>query len=489
MVRSMLVLLFMLLPASAYCNAGLSLQLEQDTQQLGRAFNARLIASDIDNKLSTIDLSALRKDFGIIIKEYSADTGKANKIPRQQLLLELYPRHSGFLHIPELSFESAVSAPIDVEVSTAQGASGPIQVEYEVSTSNPWQRQQVLVNVKVTSPDKFSHLSSEDMPYKDGETLQIPATKELHDGAAQLKVGWVVFPLRAGLQTLSLPSVFYHLQGGIERRFFLPDIQLNIKPLPGYIPPLMPVGRVTIDSSIDSNRFLTTGETYHWNVRLESPDLLSHLLPPILRQINSDKNIHFLSAQSQRQQNISGQGSHGEVIHSIPFQSLTTGSLVLPALRIQYFDPELGRVSVADYSPPQRWSVALHWQLLAVVLSLLALSFIMRSFWKYWSRQRHRYLFIKEARQHLISARNNNDLREAMRLIARAERWPENTSIATWAELWNQDYSPSATTVSEDLSRTCYSPMKTDIEDIRQNLLTLITRRRPTRHRLHTIFY
>jgi hypothetical protein len=487
MVRLLLVLILFQLPIAGLANSRLSLLVDQEKQQLGRAFNARLIARGIDKNLSGVDLSALKKNFGVLVKEYSSTAGNANIASEQQLTMELYPRQTGLVEVPELFFSTASSNPLEVEVLPAQSPSGPINVDYQISTTQPWQRQQVLFTINVTTPDRFARLEAVAMQHVDNEILSIPASKEILGDTSRLGSGWVIFPMQSGQQRISLPPVLYHLQGTVERRFYLPDIQLNVKPLPGYIPPLMPVGRVFIDSHIDADQLLTTGETYNWNIRLSSPELLSHLLPPILRQISSDDNIHFLPVQSQRAENITARGSHGEVVHTVPFQSLSTGRLKLPGLRIQYFDPVQDRVSVTEYSPPQTWSMAGYWQLLIGMALLVAISLLMKAAWKYWLHVRRQHQYMREAVHHINEASDSAHLRQALHLVAEAEGWPGNLSLSKWCEHWNRHYSPSATPTTEMLSSACYAKPDTDITQIRDDLLALLNNRKPIHRRLGLI--
>ena len=272
MVRLLTTLLLLHLPLTAFSSPDLKLLIEQNKQQLGYAFNATLIANDISENLSGIDLSSLRKDFGVIVNEYSGDQGNIKTRTQQQLSLELYPRRTGHIQVPELLFASSSSSHIDVEVLPAITASGPINIKYNVSTFQPWQRQQVLLTVNVTTLSNVTHLNT----------------------------GWAIFSLSSGNHEFSPPPVLYHLQGVVERRFYLPTIQLDVKPLPSYIPPLMPVGRVFIESRLDDNSLLNTDTIYNWIIRLHSPELLAHHLPPILRQVTSDDNITFQPAQSVR---------------------------------------------------------------------------------------------------------------------------------------------------------------------------------------------
>ena len=459
----------------------MNLLIDQAEQQLGYAFEAKLVARGMQQNLSSIDLSPLRKNFGVVIEEYSGTTGDTPANSEQRLLMTLFPRRPGKLQVPALNFSGATASHYEVTVLPARGPAGAINLDYHLSNARPWQREQLLVTVHVSTPDKFARLEIADEQDPDYEIRTIPATKETRAGTTRLGSGWIIFPLQSGLQSISLPPVLYPLQGTVERRFYLPDIQLNVKSLPRYIPPLMPVGQVFIESEIDTGHPLTTGQTYDWNIRLHSPALLSHFLPPVLRQIGATNTTRFLAARSKRSEDVSHRGSHAEVVHTVPFQPLRTGPLRLPELRGQYFDPVAGRGEVAEYQPPQKWSIALYWKLLLGAGLLLAVVLLTRAGRRYWLCWRMRRGYMREAIEYIGAATTDRQLRQALHLIARAENWPANLSIKKWNEYWNRQYSPPATSVMESLSIACYARGGTDTVENRVALLKLVNSRQSNR--------
>lgn len=481
MVRLLITLLLIHLPLTAFSRPNLSLLLEQDKQQLGYSFNAKIIASDFIENLSSIDLTPLQKDFGVIVNEYSGSIKDAKDISQQQLSIELYPRHTGLIRVPRLLFSSATSKPTDVEVLQANGAAGPINIVYKVSTSQPWQRQQVLLTVDVTTPDKFSRLEITNPQNTNSEFRRIPTSKQVLSNATHLKTGWSIFPLQSGAQTISPPAVLYHLQGVVERRFYLPVIQLDVKPLPDYIPPLMPIGRVLIDSKVNADSPLNTGDTYNWTIRLHSSELLTHFLPPVLRQIVSNDKINFRPAMSKRIENITSTGSNGEVIHTIPFRPISTGSMNLPTIRVQYFDPVTGRVAVINHASEQVWSLAIYWQALIGIVFLLTIISLVKHLWRYWSRLHRKNKHMNDAILSIGEASDCKNLRSALHLISKAEGWPRNLSMKKWCEQWDSCYSPSITPTIKELSDIYYTNSSNDIIKIKNDFLNLIANRKSNR--------
>ena len=481
MVRLIIALLLVHMPLSALSSPTLRLLFEQNTQQLGYAFNATLIATGSKSNLSEIDLAPLRKNFGILVKEYSSvDKGQHNS-SQQQLSMELYPRRTGIINVPSLLFAASHSSSFEVDVLQAKTANGPINIEYKLSTTQPWQRQQVLLTVALTTPDKFSRIDVENPQITHSEFKAITVSKETLSNAIQLTSGWAIFPLESGAQTTSFPAVLYHTQGIIERRFYPPEIQLNVKSLPNYIPPLMPVGKIDINSSVNAKPLLNTGNTYNWEIHLHSNELLSRFLPPILRQIQSNADIDFLSTESSRNDVINSTSATGEVIHRIRFKALSNGKITLPKIRVQYFDPVKGRVIHINHNPESLWSLAIYWQAIIGLLLLLTVFKLVKYTWLSAKEAHRKRNSMNMAMLNIRDASNGAQLWDALHMIAKAESWPENMSMGKWNEYWNDTYTPKITPIIEALSSINYMDTTHDINDIKTELLISIKKRKHNR--------
>ncbi|WP_126454184.1 BatD family protein [Sulfuriflexus mobilis] len=478
MVRRWLFILICQLPTVCMAAPGLELLIDKTQVQLGHALEARLHGKGIAQNLSTLDLSPLSEQFGVIVREYSHD--KENRDSQQQLLLELYPRAVGQFTLPVLSLATFTTTPASIEVTPAMIQGKPLELQYHVSNPSPWQRQQVQITASLRSPDKFSRLELDDIRIPGLDVFPLTQTKTQQAGHSLLKTGWLLYPLNSGERRLHLPAILYRSQGVVKRRFYLPEIPLRVKPLPEYIPPLMPVGKVDIESSLDADLLLTTDSMYFWNIHLGSQVLRASSLPAVLRQITTNGHVSFHRVETQRRDHATADQIYAEALHKVPFSVKRSGRLPLPVIRIQYFDPESGKIHTLEHQPPARWVLAWYWQVLLFTIALYALyrlgSF---SFSRLAAFRRRRQQF-QQAITQLELSENCQQIRQTLKRIAEVEGWPGNSSLLAWAGYWNRRYQPSCMASINKLSEACYArrPLA-DCMEARDALVEVLRRKKP----------
>ena len=285
----------------------------------------------------------------------------------------------------------------------------------------------------VTNPDRADN----DLPY-----------------GSRILAGWAIFPLLSGKFTLELPMIRYLAGGKTQRRFFLPHISIQVRELPAYIPPNMPVARVRVASEFMTNGLLRTGHMAYWNITLSADGALAYWLPPILHHMQSSNRIEYLPAKSWPSVQIDAGGAHAQVVHQVPFKPQRIGNLEVPQLKIQYFDPDTGRIETVYHRTPTlfTWNIALF----AVVFLLLMFLLI-----KGRKRIAQQYKFNKQKRSAINSLENANSPQQilmALRQLAVVEGWPANITISDFLRFWQQRYDGGAelTALLTHLSRSAY---------------------------------
>ena len=477
----------LLLPAVALAGQHLQLVVADDQVELGRPVQAEILAMDFDRSLDSIELQPWKKNFGVVIKAPAepVEDRRWSGQAVQRLRLELYPRREGQLEIAPLVFADPGrlghrSDPHTINVISGSVAGVPLGVSVNVSQQQPWQRQQVLVTLSVTTPERFASLQAEAITGLAGfEVVLLPATRERieSEGAdTQLSIGWALFPLLAGSQTIDLPVISYRLGGREQRHYFLPPLQLDVQALPPYVPPTLPVGEVSIVSE-PVNGELQPGKLKLWNVSLQGPGVPAHWLPPLLNQIQTDESIQFLPAELARSTKPDLSGVHGEVMYQIPFKPLRSGFLQLPEFHLQYFDPITGRLMTVTHQPHQPLVLGLAWRVLFSVVSLVLLAVC--GWWllkltRTWFVRRGHY---RQAAIQIAKAKDAQQLRAALQALAAAEGWGKNLTLHDWAEAWRKSYHANEAfeMVLANLSTACYGhePIA-ELPKLRSDLLTLL---------------
>jgi hypothetical protein len=467
--------------------ATLDLKIDSTRTELGAPLNVQMIGTGFREKLSDISLQPLRQDFGVQTLEYTSskqDTGSLENFT-QIYSLKLYPRRTGKIIIPSLTFAGATSKQVEIHVTGANTGSAPITLESSISSKSVWSREQILVTISVTTPDLFASLESPRLHIDNFEVIPI---QESHKRTsingkpnAVLQTGWVLFPLASGKETISLPAIRYNLDGVIQRTFYLPLLHLNIKKISPYVPPVLPVGKVTLESEIQAQRPLYTDTLYYWNITLHGDGITPWSLPPVLRQIKSNEDIHFIPANSKRETNTDLTGLHGKVVHRIPFKALNSGSLKLPKLRIQYFDPDNGRIVNITHQPENIFALGMIWRVIAGLVFLLIIYRAVRYILRKWIEYRERYHLRKKALATIEESSNSLELRASLNLVAKSEGWHDNLSLTEWAHCWQRKYKTGNefTEAISELSALCYSQKETrNIDKLKIRILTIVKNRR-----------
>lgn len=443
---------------------------------LGRPIRIDLYGINLKTKISDINLAVLNDNFGVIIDYVINDTSD-KRWPNKKvqiLKFKIYPRQTGSVLIPAISTKN-VSSQEKMILVTKGKTSTPLII---LPKNKPYEQQQIIVQVKVLSTDSNSRLSIDKKPVIDN-FVSIPLSFERSknkEGMYELKIGWAITALKSGQINLKLPPVDYSVSGVSRKKFFLPSKRLNIKTLPLYLPPTIPIGKISIQSELSQNGLLQSNSIAYWNIKLTGNLNDSYKLPPILRQVKSNSQIKFLPVNSTRSTKITNNSLTSIVNHSIPFKALKSGSITLPEIQLQYFDPVNGKINVLTHKNKGAFVLNLFWRILFSLLLTLIFIYIFRRSYKSWER----FKFSQAKKEQAIHVLNDNkveSIRESLRLLTEAEYWPQNITITQWGEYWKNKYqvNDGFDDFIETLSSCFYSASeKHHVDSLSLQLLTLI---------------
>lgn len=445
--------------------------------EIGRPIRVELIGVSLNSKLAAINLTTLNKDFGVVT-DYAIDDASDDRWPKQSiqiLKLKLYPRKTGRLTIPELFIDKAHSKAITIN-SLAGNAAPP---QLTLTTHEPYLRQQIVVRISVISNNLSARLSiDEDDKIAGFESHPLAFTRnKLQDGRYRLQTGWALTALKTETQSLELPAVDYSVSGVSRKQYFMPAISIRIKPLPLYLPPTIPVGKVSIHSSFDQVSFLSPGSLHYWNLSLEGNMSNTYRLPPVLRQIKSSDKISFLAINSIRTVNALDDQLVSQVSHSIPFKALSSGLLSIPEIQLQYFDPASGKIQTIVHQPQRQLVLSVLWKGVIVIMLASILAWLTFVIYKKGQKIKFSRLKYQQAITLLNEQKNTQAIREAIRFIASAEYWLENITLTQWCEMWSGKYKTGMNfkTLCKALSDSLYqSQTQHDINKLSQQLIILL---------------
>lgn len=413
---------------------------EKNESVIGRPIYVNLYGVSLSTKIDNIDLSKLNENFGVVSDHVIQNT-RDKRWPDQKvqiLKLKLYPRHIGNVSIPSLVTKDARSKAKTILIKK-NGIELP---KLNLSSTTPFEREQMFVNISVVSNDSTSRLSINDSPIINGfESAPLPFNRiKNKDGTYLLSIGLAITPLKQGKQKIEIPPIKLSVSGVYRKLFYLPISIVDVKSLPMYLPPTVPVGKVSIQSKLSSKWLLNTNTLSYWDITISGDVSDPYRLPGILRQITSNKSIKFLPAKSVRSTKITDNNITSIVEHSIPFKTTHSGFIKLPQLKIDYFDPENGKIRTITYFTNNILSLNLFWRSTLIISISLLFLYITRIIYIKITSIRHSVLKRAQAVNILNNENSALDLREAIKLLAEAENWPSNTTLEQWRVFWKDKY-------------------------------------------------
>ncbi|MDD5395389.1 MAG: hypothetical protein PHE17_20385 [Thiothrix sp.] len=301
------------------------------------------------------------------------------------------------------------------------------------------QRERTTLTVAVETTDRFATLEAS-LPRIEGVDVQaLPVTNEASttNGKRVLRLAWQLSAYTPGTQQIQLPAIRYNLNGRDAAQWQPPTQTLEVEALPPYLPPTLPVGKVSIESRIEPNGWLQPGHFAYWRVSLHSNTVATAQFPPILKQIQSNGNVETFPAIIGQSGLADGQ-FHLE--YRIPFKPQSNGKLDLPVLHWHWFNPDTNRLEQVQHRPPRPWVMAWLWRgMLGLTGSLLLLAGVFLV-GKIGKQRLQRPLLKQRVLQALRENTNPQAVQQAMRNCAIAHSWPENFSAQQWLQQWELHY-------------------------------------------------
>jgi len=308
------------------------------------------------------------------------------------------------------------------------------EVKLSLSKNNIWQREQTFLTLEVISKDMLSRLDKEEFKQNGLSITPYNLDKVERNNKLHLILKWKIFSSLAKDQALALPRIRYRPNSGRPIKLELPELLLKVKPLPIYIPPTMPVGKIKLHSEWKNGLIIPTRKIVEWNIKVNSSQVAPQTLPAISRLLRSSESLQILpvkrfpeSSKTQRYQ--------------IPVKAVSMGKLDLPKIEVRYFDPGTGRLKKATLNKPfvvvlNQW---LLWLIAALLIGLLLFFVVKITPWLQQLLKKHRLK--KQALQLLKQAKNYPQIRGALGKYAVAKDWGMNMTLDSFMQNYRKNNS------------------------------------------------
>lgn len=349
------------------------------------------------------------------------------------------------------------------------------QVTLEQSAQSVWQRQQVLITLTVKTDDPFSRLEIDDFHQKGFVISPFEQQRIEKDNTVLLIMKWVIFPFISGKHTLQLPEILYRPNGGRKQPLDLKALSLQVRKLPVYVPPTMPVGGIRLQSQWEESWLTTPHNLLEWQIQVDGKGVVQQTMPPITRQLISTPSLQFLPTQNTHELIRLDQGINSQLKYKIPLKMTRSGKLNFPSIKVQFFEPISGKLQTAQLTPPFVLSIN-KWVLgLLILLILASFSIFLIFLFRVLRKRLIRFAQRKRALKQLAQAVNYQQIRDALNQFSIAHGWQENGSLTSFLANWKNTFgnNPTLSNVFDKLQAHEFSKNN---DDELKNIIQLLVK-------------
>jgi hypothetical protein len=339
-------------------NAELIAQVDRSRVSVEDSVTLTLRATDNED-VEAVDLSALEPNF--VIGRASRNTQLSIVNGRRELVSELivplFPRHTGTLQIPAFTANGRVSQPINIRVEAGRSgidSNTEVFVEVNVDKKTAYVQSQILFRFTLYRAVNLDDLRLTPLEHPDlvVQELDTQSFQRNVDGRTfqVTQVSYALFPQKSGPMTL--PSLTFTARARGSRQGLLSlgnpgkplrrrteQIELNVRPIPSAFPdaPWLPAAALQIEEDWSKTPDqLSLGESSTRTLTITATGLDGKQLPEI--SLAQPPGIKLYPDQA-RSENISGNGGiTGLGITSAALLVTAPGEFELPAVRIPWWD-------------------------------------------------------------------------------------------------------------------------------------------------------
>jgi hypothetical protein len=302
-----------------------------------------------------IDLTVLTPDFefGTPRAEFRFSTARARGRATSSVVVELFPRRTGRLHIPSFSVDGSTTEPITLKVLPLPANARP---EAFVRSGMTHERlhvgEQTLIwldlyyRVELAAARFSGPLESQP---REIEVFPLPAEErsENVDGIEYRvsRSAWAISPGRAGEMLLVLPEVRVQTRQGKNWRLPFSEHRIDVVPLPPVAESSL-VGRPEILATVPEK--LRMGEPAPWEIELRSRSSLNRL-PQAAPLAAMPSGLRAYMDPPEKRVELDTAGNPVSIaIYRGHLLAEYAGVNSSPALALSYFDPKTGSMETLE---------------------------------------------------------------------------------------------------------------------------------------------
>lgn len=363
----MMLALMLIVPISAEAADNARAWLDRNTMQMGETVTLNVEVEG--GSASQPDFSVLDSDFNTLGTQSSRQMSLVNGSASSKTVwaIGLEPRHAGSLTIPAFDIGSAKTQPLVLVVmpaaTTRQGAAGDaIFITVDAQPLSPYVQQQIRLTVKLHFAVDLSEGALDEPAIDSAHVQKLGRDKQyatnLNGRRYQvLERNYAITPEHSG--TLEIPGLnfrgsaldntdpgsFFRRGRAVSARSEALSIEVRGRPASWGNAPWLPAQALSITDETTLPDEVALGEPLTRTVKLRAQGLGFEQLPEL--EMPSPAGADVYADKSETRTRDDGTWLYGERTRKFAVVASRPGTLVLPEMRVQWWDTTNDRMETA----------------------------------------------------------------------------------------------------------------------------------------------
>lgn len=363
----MMLALLLIVPISAEAAGSARAWLDRNTMQLGETVTLNVEVEG--GSASQPDFSVLDSDFNTLGTQSSRQMSLVNGSASSKTVwaIGLEPKHAGSLTIPAFDIDSAKTQPLVLVVTpaatTRQGAAGDaIFITVNAEPLSPYVQQQIRLTVKLHFSVDLSEGALDEPAIDSAHVQKLGRDKQyatnLNGRRYQvLERNYAITPEHSG--TLQIPGLnfrgsaldnsdpgsFFRRGRAVSARSEELDIEVRGKPVAWGNAPWLPAQALSITDETTLPDEVALGEPLTRTIKLRAQGLGFEQLPELEMPPIAGADVYADKSETRTRDD--GTWLYGERTRKFAVVASRPGTLVLPEMRVQWWDTSNDRMETA----------------------------------------------------------------------------------------------------------------------------------------------
>ncbi len=333
-------------------------------------------------------LHSWNKDFYIEDMSRDSETLPGGYIKTIQYL-HLYPRTTGIKTLHAIAQGGAIARPVDINVRPLIRNSINGVPHWKPPPNDIWQGEIIIISIVQNLMTDNNQIKTEEARFPGFSVLHSWQESEYKNGIKTVRVNWQLKAQNYGHFSLDAPSVVQRGSRG-RWRFYLPVINIAIKPVPAYIPATVPVAQIEVSSNLQQINSWPV-----WLLSIKSNGYLGEEIYGIRSRLAKMAQTMPDRVKFAAHEQLTNTGKQSAQSWRVAVPTWTT-PLKNTLISIDYFDPELGQLKQAQIQLPSLWYIPLFAQYLLYILLLLLIALLVFYMYKWFKSRQKRITFIRD---------------------------------------------------------------------------------------------